>query len=149
VTNVKASSRDFLDRSISVQLFNTILIFYGTQTLLPCSFDFATRPYPSRCILILSSHICLGAPSGLFPSCLRNKAFLCISSCMLHAPSTLSPLIMCAQNEAPPFLVNSVTRLPCGRYAQEILFFFTAPRSLWDQISSYPVSIGIRILQPW
>jgi hypothetical protein len=128
--------------------FRNSYIVYGTQNLLPRSFEFVTRPYPSRCILILSSHLHLGAPSSLFRSCLRNKIFLCISLRMLQAPSTLSPFIMCAHKEAPQFLVSSETRLPCGRCGQEILFF-TAPWSLWDQKSSYPVSSGFWILQPW
>jgi hypothetical protein len=69
------------------------------------------------------------------------KFFLWISLCMLHAPSTLFPL-MCENYDASPFLVNTVTGLLCGRFAREIPLFVTAPWSLWDQKASYPVASG-------
>ena len=89
------------------QLVKKFPIFYGTQrfittfasarhlSLSHASLIQSIPPHPTfrRSILIFSSHLCLGLPSGLFSSGLPTKPCICLSSppYTLHAcPSNSS-----------------------------------------------------------
>jgi hypothetical protein len=71
-------SRVFLDKLTSFQLVKKFSTFYGTQGLLPHSQMPTTYPYPEpaqsslyshflNIHLNITTHLCLGLPSGLFP----------------------------------------------------------------------------------
>jgi len=86
-----------------------ILSFMEHEGSLLCSQEPTTGSYPElvepslnlsilylpRSILILSSHLCLGLPIGIFPSEFLTKIFMHFSSfpCVLHALSTPFSLI--------------------------------------------------------
>jgi len=94
-------SRVLLENLTGSQLVKKLPAFYGTFSL-PHSQVPTTCPYPVpdqssswppqptswRAILILSSHLCLGLPSGLFPQISPPKPCIHLSSppYMLHAP---------------------------------------------------------------
>jgi len=85
-------SRSLLEKLTGFQLVKKFPAFYATQRFITtftsahhlslswASFIQSIPPHPTtwRSILILSSHLCLGIPSGLFPSGFPGKANRCI-----------------------------------------------------------------------
>jgi hypothetical protein len=81
-------SRVLLEKLTVAQLVKKFPAFYGTRRSVHSSQQPATRPYPEPdeftphshtdsispgLLLILSSHLCLRIPTGLFPSCFPTK----------------------------------------------------------------------------
>ena len=62
-----------------------------------------SHPTPSRSILILSSHLCMGLPSGFFPSGFPTKT--------LYTPHHSPIPATCPTN---PILLNFITRIIFG-----------------------------------
>ena len=95
-------SRVLLEKLTGSQLFNKFPAFYGTEGSLPHSPVPATCPYPQpvrsspyplhptswRSILILSSHLRLGLPSGIFHSAFPTKTLYTplLFPYVLHVP---------------------------------------------------------------
>ena len=87
LTQLGSSLHTYLLKIMGSQLVKKFLVFYGTQRFIT-TFTIARhlspssvrliqymRPHPTywRSILISSSHLCLGLPSGLFPSGFPTK----------------------------------------------------------------------------
>jgi hypothetical protein len=88
-----------LEKPLVVQLLKNFPTFYGTKGSLPCSQEPSTGPclkpdqsstYHSilsllRSILILSTHLCLVLPSGLFPYDIPTKILYAFLFSPIHA----------------------------------------------------------------
>jgi hypothetical protein len=102
--------RVHLDKPITTQLVKKFLAFYGIRKFITvltrtrhwllswatCVHSTSSHPISLLSIQILSSHLRLGLPSGLFLSGFPTKILLCISTslpCVLHAPLIPSALI--------------------------------------------------------
>jgi len=75
-------SRVFLEKLIGLQLFKKFLTFYGTKMFITCHLPLSrerriksTHSHSTslRSILMVSSQLCIGLPSSLFPPGLPTK----------------------------------------------------------------------------
>jgi hypothetical protein len=130
-------NRVLLEKLTGYQLVKKIPACYGSRRFinactntrhLSLSWASSTQsipPHPTfrRFNLILSSHLCPGLPSGLFPSGFATKACICLSSlhtCYTPRPSLLLDLIiqiifvaeyrslsslLCSFLHSPPYLI--------------------------------------------
>jgi hypothetical protein len=101
-------SKVLLEKLIVMQPVKKFHAFYETWRFITIltrachwslSWDRWIQSTPSHCIslrssLILSSHLCLGLPGGLFPSGIPTQIFVWIShiSCVSYMPHTSHPL---------------------------------------------------------
>ena len=134
--------RVLLEKLTGLQLVKKFPAFHGTQRFITAltsvrhlSLSWASPiqsiyPYPTswRSTLILSTHLRLGLPSGLFPSGFPTKT-LCTPSPHPYAPhaqpisffSILSPAqywVRSTDHLAPRYAVSSTPPLPCPSSVQ-------------------------------
>jgi len=129
-------NRVLLEKLTGFQLVNKFPTFYGTRRFINefisaghlslswSSLTQSTPPHPTswRSILILTSHLRLGLPSGLFPSGFPNKTlyttFLFPIRATCHAHLIFSILsrekywVMSTDHSAPHYAVLSTPLLP-------------------------------------
>ena len=128
--------RVLLEKLTGLQLVKKFPAFHGTRSFITAltsvrhlSLSWASPiqsiyPHPNswRSILILSTHLCLGLPSGLFPSSFPTKTLYTPSS-HPYAPhaqpitsfTTLSPAqywVRSTDHLAPRYAVSSIPPLP-------------------------------------
>ena len=132
-----ACSRVLPEKLRVPQLVNKLPTFYGTRRFITAftsahhlylSWTTSIQSMPShptswRSILMLSSHLCLGLPMGLFPSGFPTKTMYAtlLSSYVLHAPPTslfsiLSPKqywVRSTDDWAPHCVAFSIPMLSC------------------------------------
>ena len=129
--------RVLLEKLIGLQLVKKFPAFYGTRRLITAltsdrhlSLSWAhpiqsIYPHPTswRSILILSTHLCLGFPSGLFPSGFPTKTIYTPPSPHPYAPhaqpisffSILSPAqywVRSINHLAPRYAISSIPPVP-------------------------------------
>ena len=128
-------SRVLLEKLTGLQLVEKFPAFYGTRKFITAftnarhlSLPWAssiqtTHPHPifRRSILILSSHLCLGLPIGLLPSCFRTKTLYTPlpspirATCPAHLILILSPPQYCVRStdySLTHYVIFSIPLLP-------------------------------------